>query len=160
MDDSDSTSEHWDSMVNMLSLLSFILEGDDPDGAELHFTNSDERRTSPISDNLVATAKQVVPRGRTDISPRLTRIFKDYERRLRENKDIRPLSVYVLTDGVWARSEESPAIPLLALVQALKDTGKTRRQVGVQFVSFGSDEEGLERMQQLDDMNKSFGLEK
>jgi hypothetical protein len=82
MDNSDSTSPLWNSMVSILSLLSYVLEGDDPNGEDLKFTNSSQSTKSPYSDDLVDMAKRVVHSGRTDVSKILKDVFGDYESQL------------------------------------------------------------------------------
>ena len=83
----------------------------------------------------------------------------DQTRRGRRPPLVRPLSIYILTDGVW-QGGGNPEVPMLGLVETLKNYNLTRNQVGIQFISFGDDAGGLERMHDLDEMSKGFGLEK
>jgi hypothetical protein len=74
----------------------------------------------------------------------------------------RALSVYVLTDGVWESPEREGGDYLTEtirkLVEQLKEAGCGREQVGVQFIRFGDDSYGKQRLEALDMLSKNLGL--
>jgi hypothetical protein len=120
---------------------------------------------STSSSDLIDYARTVHTRGDTDMEDALGSVTNEYENKLilqslgRQTTSLLPLSIYILTDGVWARGG-SPDAPMLALTETLKKYHLTRRQVGIQFITFGHNREGLEYMRLLDDMSKNFGLAK
>ncbi|KAK5720388.1 hypothetical protein LTR17_015025 [Elasticomyces elasticus] len=69
-----------------------------------------------------------------------------------------PLTVYILTDGVWEGGGE-PEVPIMAMVQTLVELGLPREQVGVQFIVLGENKAGQEHMENVDNMQIAYGLE-
>jgi len=60
------------------------------------------------------------------------------------------MCVFVLTDGMWW--EETKADQTIRdLVVTLEDFGMPVDQVGIQFVRFGNEEKGAQRLRHLDD---------
>jgi hypothetical protein len=139
------------------------VEEHDPDGVELLFASSEESRKSRDSRQLTATATSVRPQGRGELETVLTNVLANYQARLVfslcKKQPIRPLSIYLLTDGAW-EGGGNPEVPLLGLLETLKTPGLPANQVGIQFISFGNNPGGLKRMRELDDMSKGFDLEK
>ena len=74
-----------------------------------------------------------------------------------------PLSIYVLTDGVW----ESPGAPgggyledtLKDLIEGLRAAGCRRDQIGIQFIRFGSHEYGVQRLEALDRLGTKHDMD-
>lgn len=64
-------------------------------------------------------------------------------------KSPKPLSLYILTDGVW-EGKSDPRKPIQKLVQTLVGWRMDKAQVGIQFINFGNDPVGLQRLQYLD----------
>ena len=96
--------------------------------------------------------------GTSNASHWLGKIFREYEtkwerrnaggRYLRPNHTVRPMVVYVFTDGVWEGTcRVGPKI--CDLIQHLK--GADEHQVGVQFIQFGRDQKGTRRLRYLDE---------
>ncbi|KAK3667545.1 hypothetical protein LTR22_001723 [Elasticomyces elasticus] len=69
-----------------------------------------------------------------------------------------PLTVYILTDGVWEGGGE-PEVPIMAMVQTLVELGLPREQVGVQFIVFGENAAGKEHVKNVDNMQRAYELE-
>ena len=156
---------HWDNMIDLFAVLAWMIKDADPDGMELYFTVSDgapikSRDTTP----LVTALRSKSQVGTTDINLSLTHILDGYKTKLHEqkrhrsrwqiarksSKDVRPMNLYVFTDGRW-EAPANAATPIRNLVKKLEDLGLQRSQVGIQFISFGSDPEGLRRLAVLDD---------
>lgn len=74
-----------------------------------------------------------------------------------------PLSVYVLTDGVWESPDSAGGEyledTLKELIEALRSAGCKRVQVGIQFIRFGSHTHGVERLEALDRLGTTHGME-
>jgi hypothetical protein len=143
-------------MCSLLELLASTVQNGDGDGVELYFTNSREWIAPRTSSQLSRLARSIIPWGSTEISRTLGKVLNNYEARIclnkryrdkaRASKVTRPLTVYVLTDGIWAGGGEPPEVQILSLVELLKEYGLPREQIGLQFISFGKDPEGLKRL--------------
>lgn len=90
----------------------------------------------------------------TDINICLFQILEDYKRHLDKNhwwkSKPKPLSLFIFTDGVWEK-EVTASEPIKSVVAKLEDLRKDKRQIGIQFISFGSDPAGLGQLEHLDD---------
>lgn len=146
-------------MTKVIEGLSYILKDADKNGLDLYFTISEqftneEKHTSSLV-RLVERHKQNDPDASTEINFRLNQILDKYKAKLDSNgwwpkKPPKPLSLYILTNGVW-EAECKPEIPIKNVVQKLQDLRKDREQIGIQFISFGNDIVGMERLRHLDD---------
>ncbi len=96
--------------------------------------------------------EKMEPYGVTDISIRLRTILDRYNTELLQKADggtkARPLNLYILTDGVWQPYCDAET-PIKRLVRTLLQLKLDRAQVGIQFIRFGEDEEGILRMEKL-----------
>jgi hypothetical protein len=156
---------HWDNMIDLFAVLAWMIKDADPDGMELYFTMSDRtpikaKDTTP----LVAALRSKSQVGTADINLSLSHILDGYKTKLHEqkshrsfwrtarksSKDVKPMNLYVFTDGRWEAPADA-ATPIRNLVRKLEDLGLQRSQVGIQFISFGNDPEGLQRLNVLDD---------
>lgn len=147
--------EYLPSAIYILEILSFIVEEDDPDGVELHFTNSKHHITSTESARLVALANDLTPGGKTRPETVLRPILESYQKKLEHSLDptkVRPLSIYILTDGRWEGLGENPIVLLLPLINTLADFGLPRETVGVQFISFGNQTTLMDQMDEMKDL--------
>ncbi|RDW85934.1 hypothetical protein BP5796_04259 [Coleophoma crateriformis] len=163
IDDAGSMKAHQTEVKRILGILAYLVKDSDPDGIELRFTNSDSYVQSKNSTQLVETFLSNTPRGLTDIRLRLGWILNEYSKTLKKQsqgrfwhrfKSVRSLNIYVLTDGIWQPISDVTS-PINQLISNLKDNGQY--QVGIQFISFGSNEQALERLKYLD---KSLDLER
>ncbi|KAM3071948.1 hypothetical protein ACMFMG_008416 [Clarireedia jacksonii] len=165
IDDSWSMLEYWDKVTDIFSILAYIVKESDPDGVDLYFTMSSpgEHHNHRKTSRLEKVVRNRKPRGKSDIRVMLDSILNDYTGKLGNQKarrtglarfaplekDLRPLNLYVLTDGVW--QERCDAIPpIRRLVDRLVELSLDERQIGIQFISFGNDPTGLDRLGFLD----------
>lgn len=143
-------------------MLAHIVIDCDPDGIDVLFTNEGTRRQSTSAEGLYNYALSIQARGYTDAEAAMETMLKDYEKKLRDygalrdagrNPDpVRPLSIYFLTDGAWVAGG-NPEVHFLLIGEALKALGLPRQQIGIQFISFGNRQDGLERLDLLDKMS-------
>lgn len=166
MDDSQSMAKHWAEVEPMLSILAYIVKAAGPDGLDLYFTMSDEVYHEKHTSKLVNTIRKRKPMGDSDILLRLGAILSDYTSKLNNQKSlhgggslwarqkgVRPLNIYVFTDGVWQpRTDAKPAIQ--ELVSTLHEHNLDRKQIGIQFISFGHDPTGIARLEELDGLEQ------
>lgn len=161
--------KHWDNVTNVVEGLSYILKDADKDGLDLYFTIAEqsalEKKHTTLLVRLVEHHRQRDRDARTEINFRLNQILDKYKAKLdRSNsrwprKPLKPLSLYILTDGIW-EAECKPEIPIKNVVQKLSDLRKDREQIGIQFISFGNDPVGMERLRYLDDdLTRDLGLD-
>lgn len=158
-------STHWGDVEAVFVVLAKIVKAADPDGIDLHFTMSDEVHNSKTvwgSNSSSKLVKQVRERrhklrGTINITYRLDAILGPHIAKLsnaysRRGGTIRPLNIYVLTDGVWEPGCD-PSSTIKNIVDKLTEFGYSNdsKQVGIQFISFGNDKNGLKRLKDLDD---------
>lgn len=164
IDDALSMLDHWNDVESVFEVLAKIVKSADPDGIDLHFTMSDEVYNSKNKWGVNSSSKLVGHvrdrrrkiRGSVNITYRLDAILGPYIAKLTNayprGGTVRPLNLYVLTDGVW-EPECDPSSAVKNLVDKLRRFGysKDSKQVGIQFISFGKNTEGLKRLSDLDD---------
>lgn len=150
----DKYKKHLTTLVDPLV---YLVKDGDPDGVEVVFTISTDTRRSKKSSQLTDRVVSRVFKGKTDISDRLGRILREYrvelDRKKLAHQSVRPLSIYILTDGVWEGGKDAQT-PIREIVSVLRNYGYDREQVGIQFISFGDDLEGLQRLDELDSFGK------
>jgi hypothetical protein len=159
IDDSASMKSHWKHVVLLFEALSYMVKDVGPDGFDLWFTGPGKPlrncRTTTAPLHAVQYRKQ---QGTTDIVTKLDPIFQDYLDVLKKprsgvlarlSKPIMPLSLYILTDGLWEKN--CNPVPLVeGFARKLENLGEVKSKVGIQFISFGEDPVGLDRMELLD----------
>lgn len=159
IDDSTSMHQHWGNVQKVFEALSYVVKEVDPNGFDLWFTGPGEplKNCQKTSAPLRAVEGRM-QQGTTDITVKLTEIFDDYIEALKNprtgilamfSKPVKPLSLYVLTDGVWEK-DCNPRTLVETFVGQLDSLHKGKGKVGIQFISFGQDPVGLERMDFLD----------
>ena len=149
----------------LVGILAYMVKPYDSNGLELMCTNSSSKSiTSKTSSKLVAYLEKTKPAGMSDISIRLNSILEQYKAKIHEvygagsrvtaraRNDVRPLTLYILTDGVWQPKCDAEA-PIKNLVRKLLELKSevSRKQVGIQFIYFGNNATGKARVEKLDD---------
>jgi len=143
-----------DDVVKVFESSSYLVKEMDNDGIDLRFTVSGVCELNCKSTTrLIQLLADQRYEGQTDIDHNLNQIFDKYKASLDKPKSFfnkhKPLSLYILTDGVW-EADCNPDATIRSLVKKLVDLGYTRQQVGIQFISFGDDPTGLSRLNHLD----------
>ena len=155
---------YWKDVINLIDILAYMTKDSDPDGLELHFTIHTKTIKAKKATILTDQLRRMTPDGKSDISQRLGTILQDYQQKLayqnqnksrrtsllsRKSKTVRPLNIYILTDGIWQdRTDAKP--PIQMIVNKLIDLQLLRQQIGISFIRFGKSEVGLERLKELD----------
>ncbi|KAK3649115.1 hypothetical protein LTR22_013085 [Elasticomyces elasticus] len=158
IDDSSTMRNFHSEVCAIFQILARIIEDEDPDDIQLRYLMSTTSITDPSSaalhDNLVRHRFG----GRSNVELRLESILDDYREKLvARSPSTRPLSIYVMTDGLWQSS--NPEVPIMAIVQTLVNLKLPREQVGIQFIGFGENTSGLEHLKLIDQMNLDWGLD-
>lgn len=157
---------HWLHVRDTFEALSYIVKECDPDGFEVEFTGSQRhkyrgRTTTSVVDRVARHTKS----GHADMQRRLADILRPKLSKLNDGQDVRnirspryarPINLYVLTDGIWAGGNNAKA-PILEAIDSLQRGGFGRMKIGISFISFGNDEDGMERLRQLDELGSSKG---
>ncbi|KAF7512559.1 hypothetical protein GJ744_000820 [Endocarpon pusillum] len=162
VDDAATMSLYWPELLSVFHVLAYFVKHTDDDGLDLRFTISGDRYNSTRSSTLLDKLQMKTLVGTSDIESSLGDIVHEYQMYLQQPESNRrfsftrakpkgkkALSVYVLTDAVW-QPRSNAAEPVSRLVSTLKDLKFPRKQVGIQFVRFGNDPEGVEKLQRLD----------
>lgn len=164
-------TQYWNELTKLIEILTYLVKRYDSDGVEMYYTISNGK---PIigskATTFIKSLGKVKTSGLTDIGLLLNKILVKYHSKLRQayravpertsntQIDLKPLSLYVLTDGVWQPECDAKA-QIRTLVHGLTDLKiSDKRQVGIQFISFGNNELGLKRMKELDEMNRDENL--
>jgi hypothetical protein len=149
-------NDYWDDMTELLSIITYMIKSFDEDGLDLYFANSNVKYKVDTSKKIVGIVekrKRDKDFGLTDMTFRLERILDEYARKLQlerwKNNPPRGLNVYIFTDARWTQfCDIVPAID--KMVETLVALKLPEKQVGLQFISFGDDEEGLKRLKLVD----------
>ena len=164
-------NNHWEDVQKVFEVLTCLIEKTEPNGIELHFTASIRSYRSNIA-SLMERLKKRRPHGILGVEERLVQILKNYEENLHATEDqhratiknlfkkpksVRPLSLYVLTDGVWDPNVNVNITGKIAhFVSRLQKFGLPSEQFGIQFISFGKDPGGAENRGNFADLKLVF----
>ena len=157
---------HRTHVEKVMDLLIYMLKAYSPDGIDLYFTSKRAKvTTAGKTKDMLRSLKSTVPIGRCNMEDRIGSILED--RLAKSNhtglsrrpwspavlaKVPRRLNLYILTDGVWQPNNE-PLQAIIPLLKPLKQQHLPRNHIGIQFIRFGKDPEGMRRFQQLDELD-------
>jgi hypothetical protein len=163
---------YWPQVTKTFSALSYLVKRVDPDGIDLHFTNSMDGHHSRRAGRLLEKVQRRTPAGQCDMKSRLGKILEPYRAELPKALEPhrhkllrgmglghwfskgRSICIYVFTDGAWQGGSRQPLggvdEPIRIFVKRLEELGLLDTQVGIQFIRFGNDPKGIERLQMLD----------
>lgn len=156
LDDSSSMSPHWDEVSELLGVLAHIVKKYNREGTKLYFTTTDGPSPQKKTTSLVNAVRIKKPEGYSDMKGRLGQLLDDYRthdlgrrRSFRLPKTTRPFTLYIFTNGLWEDNIDVQK-PIENIVKYLEEQRKSSRTVGIQFIRFGDDSEGGERLDYLD----------
>lgn len=163
--------KHKKDVKALVRLLAWLTKHYDKDKLELFFLSSDERCESTSSRRLAQAVETRRFDSTTDLSKRFGELLQKYGREIdptpsplrgmfnRERKQPKKKSIYVFTDGKLETGDaEQGHEEIKALIVKIRNAGLMRDQVGIQFISFGDDQVGLQRLQRLDHLARTAGL--
>lgn len=154
--DSQSMLEHRKNMTELLGIFAYMIKAHDKDSLDLYFATSADKRNEKTSSKLVRIVEKrrgSGDLGYTEMSVRLEQVLGDYTSKIQREAKMavrtRGLNVYIFTDAVWT--------PLCDIVPSIDRMVKTlttyqlpEKQVGLQFISFGNNLDGLARLRLVD----------
>ncbi|OAG07882.1 uncharacterized protein CC84DRAFT_1173477 [Paraphaeosphaeria sporulosa] len=168
-DDSGSMKDHWPAALRVFSTLGYIVKRKDPDGMEIRTTmDTSFKKLSKHRKPLLNALSSVGLRlgGQCDIGRTLSAILRDLHHEekksptwtgFRWRKEKWGVNIYILTDGIWEEGDEwLPAI--VDSINKLIESGMRKGQLGIQFIQFGSDPVGTERLRMLDEDLDEYGV--
>ncbi|KAL8865807.1 MAG: hypothetical protein Q9174_006683 [Haloplaca sp. 1 TL-2023] len=157
-------AQHRKQVGDVLELLATLIQPYDPDGLDLYFSTESAPLKPKTPRNCLQYLTERRAKGRPDFRQRFAAIVEKYQSRFgKRNMSLnklmhfkstpshgpRPLSLYVLTDGIW-----DPKCDLItevrSLVASLLKHEYANKYVGIQFIRFGDDPEGKKRLKTLD----------
>lgn len=149
--------DHESHIAFVARVLLFFASAADRDGVDIFCTNSERKLHDKSLKILLEFIKSRMSsaQGAANIKGRLDSILSKYrgELEVKEGRDVTKLSIYVLTNGagtVLTNVEDS----IRETVKTLKRFNKGKVQLGIQFISFGSDGQAMERLEMLDKLGK------
>ncbi|KAE8451493.1 hypothetical protein EG329_003566 [Mollisiaceae sp. DMI_Dod_QoI] len=167
IDDSGSMAgRSWREVSQALSTIAPIVTKHDSDGIDIYFLNHKSSNPGAPQDGIAAGGyrgikraatiteifERVRPGGGTPTGIRIHNILKPYlaklEKEISEGRELKPLNLIVLTDGVPSDDVESV---LLSAAKKLDKLDAPPFQVGVQFFQVGNEEGAKEALEELDD---------
>lgn len=158
---------HWDQVVKVVHALGYLVKHADPDGVELFFTSRPTAKAKKSGAKEITSLVQCLkehgqkhPEGPCNMEYSLGPIVEHVKKALakgsmlRQQKDRRGISVYILTDAIWQGGTEvrcGVEEPIKNLSRKMQELGKNRTTVALQFIQFGDDSLGEQRLRYLDD---------
>lgn len=163
VEDGHEIKPHWNEVRDVVRSLAYAAKKFGKNGIDLYRmvgmeeiqskTTTDLLSRLPLTSNLLS--------GDVDINRCLTKILGDYGDRLGSKRSgifsislltrpLKPLIVYVLTTGEWDGNDDAKT-PIATLIDRLNRTNCPQKHVGIQFIHFGTSEEGWKRLVELDD---------
>ncbi|KAH7171388.1 kinase-like domain-containing protein [Dactylonectria macrodidyma] len=160
VDNSASMKTHWNKVAMVLLALAMKIGPLDKDGLDLVYTIGERHCLNNVKGQKIETKfQQSVDNAywdiddvndQTDMAATLSRIFDDY---LKDTS--RRQTLLILTDGLWEGSRQTDDVEdkIRDFVNDLKTKLRLyeSRWFSIQFISFGDNEEKLNRLQGLDD---------
>ncbi|KAF7187457.1 Mitogen-activated protein kinase kinase 2 [Pseudocercospora fuligena] len=166
VDDSATMKKHWPDVIELIRVLAYMTKSMDPDGIELYYLRTGASAKFKHSSDLVRSVEHHAATGDTSLDQVFDSYLRKYCKTIDKSKSwkgvfnkLKPCSVYVLTDGVLAAgNHEQGREAIRILVDDLIAHKLPRFQIGVQFISFRNDENGLKLLVGLDTLKMSQGL--
>ena len=161
---------HREQVRKVLELLSYLTKDFDPDGLDLYFTTDPEKLKPKNNAQMLKELDCRPAHGYPDMRERFAAITGEYQNRFGKRnkfskirhpnstpwKGPRRLSLYVLTDGVW-HNKCTLRTEVKTLVEYLIGHKLTNKQIGIQFIRFGNNQTGIDRLKVLDSGLKKAG---
>lgn len=156
----------WREVSQALSTIAPIVTKHDSDGIDIYFLNHKSSNQGAPQDGVAAGGyrgikraatiteifDRVRPGGGTPTGIRIHNILKPYlaklDSEMAAGRELKPLNLIVLTDGVPSDDVESV---LLSAAKKLDKLDAPPFQVGVQFFQVGNEEGAKEALEELDD---------
>lgn len=158
---------YWTDVVRAFSALSYLVKHADPDEMEVRLTNDPSIvRRQKYRKRLANFLGSVDLGGQCDIGRTLGMVLDNLQAQHNQDTALRaPFSrrkavgtdIYVLTDGIWQDGGDW-LHPIVTVLKSLEKSGTRKGDLGIQFIRFGHNPEGISRLEDLDDKLEKHGL--
>lgn len=148
---------HWNDVIRTFKALGYLVKSVHPNGIELFLTSmpwKSEGKRKKARKKLISFLEGCANQsdsGNCNMEDSLGRILEQVKSSLSAQ---RYFNVYIFTDAVWEPSEEIVCgvdVPIRSLVTEMKRLNLMRTHLALQFIRFGDDEIGRNRLRYLDD---------
>lgn len=164
-----------EQVIHVFTNLAHILGKADKDGLDVYCTTSSKKKHDSRIENLVSFLGDHFRDGHDDkcfidhsLTQLINKVIKHLSSRAGESpKRVLslsglvgrshkggPVSIYILTDGVCDSSGGGLCradLPIKQLIEEIKRRNLSKTHVSIQFIRFGNDEIGIQRLTHLDD---------
>lgn len=180
VDNAETMKPFWYEAQFLVQTLLMKAKGQDTNGMDLLFTLGGVKvegkeakmpqKTHLKGDPFMEAMKHREAKptsGHTDITVPLGKLFDKYlteaKRRTQFGHEVRNMTLIVLTDGIWAGTQNKEDVKnlIVTFVLELRNIiGKLKkRPVSIEFIQFGDDEDATHRLWLLDNHLKYDGIE-
>ena len=165
IDNTASMAAHRSELKKVLEAIAYIVKEYDPNGVDMFFTQSERKILSTKrTSHLLKEFDKVDFGGTTDMEIKLGHRLEEYKykitgqqgliRRMKNSiqAQVRPrcLSLYILTDGLWHPGCDVPSV-ISSMVECLVKHDLHLKQIAIQFIRFGTDEDAIAKLKHLDE---------
>lgn len=166
VDTSESMAEHRDSVTETLRVYAYMAKLMDTNGIEAGFSNQPKPRPFGTTTALLEALKKQRWNAtvfENSFGTFINSVIKNLPSRIQLPVfgRTKQQSIFVLTDGRWG-SGDSDACgvdrPIMRLIDAMKIKGLDRTHVAIQFIRFGADEQGMRRLDILDQLGSPWDM--
>ena len=152
---------HWNKLVELFGLLSYMVKKYDKDGLDLHFTSSGQKENNKKTSRLVnSVEKRHLSSDKANLKDKLGTLLEEYKMKLQKPRsspkffrkgtdELRRYTIYIFTDGIWQPHCDLEPI-IRDMVDCLEKHQLRNAQVGIQFISFGDNPDAIKRLEYLD----------
>ncbi|KAL1800597.1 hypothetical protein ACET3X_000939 [Alternaria dauci] len=152
VDDSGSMAgRSWAETAKALEMIAPICTQRDADGIDIYFLNHPDSslyKNVTSASTIIEIFQTVRPSGGTPTGQRLNRILKTYIQRFIRDRNIKPMNIIVITDGV--PSDDVESVIVSAAMKLSKEEAEPW-QIGIQFFQVGNEPGAREHLKSLDD---------
>ncbi|KAH7409341.1 hypothetical protein BKA64DRAFT_393873 [Cadophora sp. MPI-SDFR-AT-0126] len=143
IDNAATMGAHWPELTRLVGLLAYIAKSDND--IEMFSNHSQQPLKSKKSTTLVKylERREFVPISA--IVTKLKEVFDAYVIELQKEPSVKPMSLYVFSDGLWEPLSDVKS-PIHDILQYLRHNYMPIGQVAIQFIRFGHS------LSQLDDI--------
>lgn len=148
IDNFSSMRRHKDKLLKTARVISYVAKVADKNSMDLYFTSD---TTRPIKCSSSTEIESTIKKTRSiDGTCNMTNCLHDILQSILL-PCMRATSIYVYTDGVWEPGNPDVDSVIKRSIRHLADKWKPQSTLMFQFIQFGNDREGGERLRHLDD---------
>lgn len=167
IDDSRTMGTHWGDVISFFKVFAYFAKRYDDNGLEMYFTVSTKKETFRDTTPAVSLLRSMTPTSVPNFDNRLDEILRGYQSRLERESErsgrrwswsssVKPLSLYVLSNGDWPGCDA--IAPVESMIEKLRELKLTKARVGIQFIRFGRNPDGIKKLGYLDTgLRKKYG---